>query len=51
MFFVTALYFFKFHGIVPQYVSIMSTFDPHVGTLVIMFGLSHKVFSQPSIRF
>ena len=39
-----ALYYFKFHGIVPQQVSITSTFDPHVGTLVIVFGLSHKVF-------
>ena len=27
-----AFYLFKFHGIVPQQVSITSTFDPHVGS-------------------
>ena len=39
-----AFYFFKFHGILPQQVSITSTFDPHVGTLVIVRGLSQVFF-------
>ena len=39
-----AFHFFKFHGILRQQVSITLTFDPHVGTLVIVFGLSCKVF-------